>query len=191
MNMFYGVISGPSGVPSEEQKVRATTEKIDISEAPAVMHDAPVTGSVETDSNPNLSGLVNRQLASEWFQGEKFSPSWADNASAQSVNSVIVDGQVASSGTAAAREKDGIFGHGSMSYAIGIEPVQGLAPGGAFGNEYFAADKPGIQPTAGSYMSVPPGVDNQVTSLVSDTTKRNARYAEQSSLYAAWLGTDR
>lgn len=189
--MFYGVLSQSSSVPSDEQTVRATTEKIDIDAAPAVQKDAPEIGEVETDSNPNLSGLATRQLASQWVDGEQFTPAWLGNVDADSVNSAIIDGQVSSSGTAAAREASGVFGHGSMSYAIGIEPVQGLSPGGQFGNNYFAADRPGIQSTSGAYMSSPPGYDKDVTALVSDTTKRNARYAKEASLYASWLGTDR
>jgi hypothetical protein len=190
MNMFYGVLSR-SGVPSDDQTVRATTNKIDIDGAPAVQKDAPETGEIETDSNPNLAGLATRQLASQWVEGEQFTPSWIGNVDHDATNDDIIDRQVSSSGTAAAREASGIFGHGSMSYAIGIEPVQGLSPGGEFGNTYFAADRPGIQSTSGAYMSSPPGYDKDVTALVSDTTKRNARYAKESSLYASWLGTAR
>lgn len=188
MNMFYGVLSS-AGVPADEQEVRATTDKIDINEAPSVMTDEPEIGEVETDPTPGISGLHNHQLASKWYQGEKFTPSWLGNADQQSVNSVIVDGQVSSSGTAAARESQGIFGHGSMSYAVGIEPAQGLAPGGQFGETYLSVDRPDIQHTAGSYMSTPPGVDRDVTGLVSDTTKRNARYAKQATLYDTWLNS--
>lgn len=190
MNMFYGVISR-TGVPSDEQTVRATTEKIDVTGAPAMQEDAPGINEVRTDPNPNLAGLNSRNLASTWHAPEKFAPSWADNVDAQSVNDDIIDRQVSSSGTAAARENAGIFGHGTMGYAEGIEPAQGLAPGGQFGETYFAADRPPVQSTMGSYMSQPPGIDRDTTGLVSDTTKRNARYAEQASLYATWLGTDR
>jgi hypothetical protein len=189
MNMFYGVISGNS-VPADEQEVRATTEPINADEAPAVMQDAPVTGHVETDSTPGISGLHNHQLASQWVDSEQFTPFWIGNVDADAVNGELIDGQVSSSGTAAAREAQGIFGHGSLAYAIGIEPVQGLAPGGQFGETYFAADKPNIQSTMGSYMSSPPGYDKEFTAAVSDTVKRQARYAKESSLYAHFLGTD-
>jgi hypothetical protein len=188
VNMFYGVVSN-AGVPADEQEVRATTELVDVDAAPAVMHDAPVTGQLETDSSPGISGIHNHQLASQWVDGQQFTPSWLSVASNQAVNSALIDGQVASSGTAAQREEAGIFGHGSLSYAIGIEPVQGLSPGGQFGNNYFAADRPNIQSTMGSYMSSAPGYAKEVTAAVSDTTKRNARYAKEASLYASWLGT--
>ncbi len=188
--MFYGVLSR-SGVPSDQQTVRATTEKVDHTAEPAVMDNAPEIGERETDSNPNLTGLATRQLASDWHQGEKFRPSWIGNVNNEAVNSSLIDGQVSSSGTAAAREDAGVFGHGTMSYAIGIEPVQGLGPGEALGNTYFAADRPGVQSTMGSWMSTPPGIDRDTTSLVSDTAKQKARYAQESSIYATWLGTDR
>lgn len=190
MNMFYGVLSR-SSVPSDEQTVRATTETIDVTGAPAMQEDAPDIGEFRSDPNPHLAGLNNRGLASLWHPQEKFAPSWADNVGAQAVNDDIIDRQVSSSGTAAAREEAGIFGHGSMGYAEGIEPAQGLAPGGQFGNTYFAADRPGTQSTMGSYMTTPPGVDRDTTGLVSDTAKRQARWAQQASVYATWLGTER
>lgn len=189
MNMLYGVVSNPY-VSADEQEVRATTEKIDVLAPPAVMHDTPVMNNVETDSTSQISGIHNHQLASQWVQGEKFTPSWLGVVDTSAVNAEIIDGQVSSSGTAAARESAGIFGHGTMSYAIGIEPVQGLMPGGVFGETYFAVDKVNIQNTAGSYMTQPPGYDKEYTAAVSDQAKRLARYAKESTLYAHFLGTD-
>jgi hypothetical protein len=188
--MFYGVVSN-GVVPADEQEVRATTEKVDVDSPPAVMVDAPTTGVVETDSSSQISGIHNHQLASQWIQGEKFTPSWLGNVDADAVNDDLIDSQVSSSGTAAARESQGVFGHGSMSYAVGIEPVQGLSPGGVFGETYFSADNPNVQSTMGNYMSSPPGYDKEFTAAVSDTAKRQARYAKEATLYAHFLGTSR
>lgn len=132
------------GVPADEAKVRATTAPVERDAPPAEQQGAPEFNEVETDPNPNLGGLSPRQLASDFHPGEQYSPSWAENATAE--HNAIVDRQVASSGTAAARELSGQFGHGSMPWAYGIEPV--IRDGGAMGNEYFAADKPEIQEVA-------------------------------------------
>lgn len=190
MNILYGVVS-QSGVPSDEKTVRATTANIDHGAPPAVMDDAPVTGRVETDSDSTLPGLATRQLASEWFEGQQYAPSWAGNVDAQALNSDRINGQVSSSGTAAAREAAGQFGHGTASYAVGIEPVQALVDGGRMDNNYFGVPKPNIQGTSGAYMTTPPGVDRDTTGLVSDTAKAQARYANAASLYSTWYGSDR
>lgn len=190
MNILFGVVS-QSGVPSDEKTVRATTANIDVDAPPAVADDVPEMGHVETDSDPSLAGLATRQLASEWHEGQQYAPAWAQNVDTQAVNSVLIDGQVSSSGTAAAREAAGQFGHGTASYAVGIEPVQGLVDGGRFDNNYFGVPKPAIQETSGAYMTTPPGVDRDVTGLVSDTAKAQARFANQSGLYTTWYGAGR
>ena len=129
------------GVPADEAKVRATTAPVEEDAPPAEQQGAPEFNEVETDSNPNLGGLAHRQLASDSHQPEKYSPPWSAQATAE--HNAIVDRQVASSGTAAAREEAGEFGHGTLPWAYGIEPT--IREGGAYGNEYFAADKREIQ----------------------------------------------
>lgn len=184
-SLLFGTI-GSHPVPQDEQTVRMTTAPV-IPDAPPAMADAaPDFNEVETDPNPTL-GMSTRQLASTWHQGEKFSPSWIGNVDAADEHNAIIDRQVSSSGTAAQRESAGVFGHGSMSFAEGIEPT--IRDGGAFGNEYFVAERKGIQSTAGDYMTTPPGTDQHTTASLAALAKDAARDSTQYSAYRnMWNG---
>ena len=186
MNMLYGTM-GNNAPPADENIVRMTTAPVDVTKAPAVMDDPPMMGEVETDPDPML-GMATRQVASDWHQGEKYAPFWADNVSQQAVNSVPIDSTVSSAGMAPALEKSGTFGHGSMSFAVGIEPAQGLAPGGQYGNEYFAVPKPPPQEGMGNYMTMPPGYAH---GAITATARQGAEYArdayQESKLYDLFL----
>lgn len=181
-NLLFG-IAGNTEVPLDERTVRSTAVPVDETAPAAVQDDAPEPNEVEVDSNPNLP-IVNRQLASHWVEGEQYPPFWGTEVAEQYEHNAIIDRQVSTSGTAAARESAGQFGHGTASYAIGIEPVGDLRDGGKMGNEYFAAGKPDIQETAGAYMTTPPGYDQGVTAKVNATGKNASRAAN--SAYDAW-----
>jgi len=187
MNLLFGVM-GNTGVPVDEAVVRSTATPVEKDAPAAVQAEAPdFNEPADTDPNPDL-GMVNRTLASHWVQGEQYAPFWQSAVTDQFTHNAIIDKQVSTSGTAAAREANGEFGHGTASYAVGIEPQSDLRDGGKMGNEYFSAGKPDIQNTAGNYMSVPPGYDNGVSALVSATGKQNARDANQGGIspYDAW-----
>lgn len=179
------------GVPADEAKVRATTAPVEHDAPPAEAQGAPEFNEVETDSNPSLGGLASRQLASDWHESEQYAPSWADRATAE--HNAIVDRQVATSGTAAAREASGQFGHGTTPYAVGIEPV--LREGSAYGNDYFAADKPEIQrsddyPTDERGVKPAQGLDREDIAGVASYGNSMARDANNNmaSLYDQILG---
>jgi hypothetical protein len=175
-NLMFGMM-GNTGVPADEKVVRSTATPVQEDAPAAVESDSPQWNEEpETDNNPNL-GIVNRTKASHWVQGEKYPPFWQAEVDNQAQHNLIIDQQVSTSGTAAAREAAGQFGHGSASYAVGIEPVGDLREGGKMGNDYFSAGKPDIQSTAGSYMSVPPGYDQITTSFVNATGKEESRKA--------------
>jgi hypothetical protein len=113
------------------------------------------TNRIESDTEPEPGhGQPHPQL-SHWVEGEQYAPFWSTSVDDQWQHNNIVDRQVSSSGTAAAREAAGHFGHGSASYAVGIEPVQTLQGAGGYGNSYLSAGKPPIQGPAGNYMSDP------------------------------------
>lgn len=185
MNLLFGVM-GNNGVPADEKVVRSTATPVDDT-APAAMQDSPPDFNEipQEDPNPNL-GIVNRTTASHWVEGEQYSPFWAAEVDNQWTHNNIIDRQISSSGTAAAREAAGQFGHGTASYAIGIEPVSDLRDGGKLGNEYLAVGKPDIQHTAGDYMSVPPGYDGSTSALVAATGRDAARVAGNSPYDAMW-----
>lgn len=185
--MWFGDLDG---VPLDEAKVRATTAPVIVDAPPAEAVDAPEFNEFESDQNPNLGGLSFRNLASDWHESEQYAPFWADNATRQ--HDIIINEQVAKSGTAAAREMSGQFGHGTMAYAVGIEPT--IRSGGAFGNDYFAANKADINElsaeTAGRRGVTPtPGRDREQIAGAAAYGGQAARKASNSA-YGAFLGRD-
>ena len=164
------------GVPLDQAKVRATTAPVEPDAPPAEQEGAPEFNEVETDRNPDLGGLAHRQLASNWHQPEKYGPWWAQGATAE--HNAIIDRQVATSGVAAAKELTGQQGHGTIAFAIGIEPV--LRDGGAFGNDYFAVDRRDIQEGSSQSRGVAPAMG-----LDRDTIAGVAAYGKDASVDAA------
>ncbi len=186
-NILFGVM-GNNGIPADEKVVRSTATPVDIGAAPAMQKEAPEWNEpVEPDGNPQL-GMVNRSLASHWVEGQQSSPFWEGQVNQQAQYNFLIDQQVSTSGTAAAREAAGQFGHGTASYAIGIEPVGDLRDGGKMGNDYFAANNPPVQEGMGDYMSVPPGTDQATTARVAATGKQAARDAGLSPYDVMWKG---
>lgn len=186
-NMLFGLM-GNTGIPADEKVVRATATPADIG-APAAMQATPpdYNEPIDADPNPDL-GMVNRQKASYWNEGEQYAPFWQPDVDAQYQHNAIVDRQISTSGTAAGREAAGEFGHGTAKYAIGIEPTADLRDGGKMGNDYFAAGKPDIQETAGMYMTTPPGYEQSTTAAVMATGKDRARESGNSPYDAMWNG---
>lgn len=183
-SLMFGTM-GNFGIPADEKVVRSTATPVQQDAPPAMESDAPQWNEIaETDPNPNL-GMVNRTVASHWVEGEQYPPFWGPSVDDQANHNYIIDRQVSSSGTAAAREASGEFGHGTAKYAVGIEPVKDLTDGGKMGNEYFAAGKPDIQSTMGDEMSIPPGYDQMTMARANAAGKENAR-AASGSLYDAW-----
>jgi hypothetical protein len=170
--------------PVDEQLARATTEPVDIDAPPAVEKDTPEFNEVERDHQPH-AGIVTSNLASHYVPSRQYVPGWADNAQV-TPSFAQVNAQQATSGTAAAREMAGQQGHGTMAYAIGIEPV--IRDGGAMGNDYFAAERPGVQPTAGAVMEMSPGYDRDISAGLSAYAMTSSHEAAQSGYETAWAG---
>jgi hypothetical protein len=184
-SLFYGMLSNGS-VPADENAVRRNTTPVDINATPAEQTSAPDFNEVTTDSNPQL-GLEPRQLASHVKPIEKYAPFWKDEVDRQAEHNHVIDRQVSTSGTAAAREAAGKFGHGTILVVEGIEPVQDLRDGGKFGNEYFTRHDRDVQEGMGAYMTTPPGVDQSTTAMVAATGKTAAMQARESAMYNAFL----
>lgn len=189
-SLLFGSVTH-AGVPADENIVRMTTAPV-TPDAPAAMAEsAPDPNEVETDPNP-LLGLATRQLASTWHEGQQYSPSWAGAVDDADNHNAIVDKRISSSGTAAAREAAGVFGHGTLSFAEGIEPTGDLRDGGKMGNEYFTVVERDVQDRSGSYMSTPPGTDQNTTEGVSAAGKDAARSATTAAAYRnMWEGLQR
>ncbi len=186
-SLYFGVLR--DGVPADEKVVRSTSEPYEADAPAAVQDSMPDAQEVPTDKNPDL-GMVGRQLASHWVPSEKSRPDWIPNADAAVEHNAIVDRQVATSGTAASREAAGVWGHGTMPYAVGIAPVDDLRDGGKMGNEYFVRNERDIQETAdNTMMSVPPGYDQSVKGRVAAEGKLSARESAVASMYDSfWNG---
>ncbi len=180
--LFYGQMR--DGVPGDENIVRSTTAVVQNDAPPAEAKQAPEMSNVETDSNP-LLGMETRQVASDWHEGEQYTPEWLARASNQDHNNII-NRQVASSGTAAKREEAGQFGHGTMSYAVGIAPVADLREGGAFGNDYFVTNPKDIQEAATNRIEPGPESGGDSRGAVMGAGKTAARQAAEAGSYAAW-----
>ena len=183
MSTLLYTLGQETGAPADPLIVRSTTAIVRDDAPPAEADGPPEFEGVVTDGNPEL-GMVNRQVASDWHEAIKGTNAVAADASAE--HNAIVDRQVASAGRAPNLEvSEAVFGHGSVSWAYGIEPV--LRDGAAFGSDYFAANPTGSQEGIPQVMTLPPGYDQTVNSDMSAAGKERARDANQASnLYAAY-----
>lgn len=176
--LLYGMVR--TAVPADEAEIRSTTDVVDHDAPSAEMDSAPDFG--EFDSDPDTEGgLTSRQLASHVIPSvQSVNPALAE---ANSEHNAIIDRQVSSSGTAAAREAAGEWGHGTLHIQEGIEPT--IRDGAAFGEEYFKAERDPIQTGMGAYMTpaAPGNVDENAR--VQATANRNAR--EAASPYSQFL----
>lgn len=172
-SLFMGqLFSG--GVPASEEAVRATTIPVNNEKPPAEQQAAPEQGELKTDSDPDL-GMHLRNLASDWHEGQPVNTSMRlDNVAQMTASTAMVNGQVSTSGFSAGREAAG-QAHRSLSYAVGIEPVQDLRSNGAFGNTYFKRNDRPIQDTMTAQMTVPPGYDIAESSQAATLSRARER----------------
>lgn len=168
-------------VPLTEDEVTTTVEKIRTDAVPEAAK-APEWNELDTDESSQLVGLAPRVVGAATEDSEQSRPWWLALASQDRTS--IIDDQVSSSGTAAARENAGEFGHGTMQYANSMEPV--LREGQAFGNDYFKITQPNIQDGAGDYMTALS--DNWTNAVSQRSALAASRGAAQDSQYAAFLG---
>lgn len=166
--------------PLEEYVVRPHADVITDKTA-SVETDEVEWNETVTDKDPNL-GIENKTLASQWTQGVHTPPVNINTFTTQ--HNYEIDSRISGAGYAAAKERSGSRGPGTLSYAVGIEPV--LRDGGAFGNEYFEAGKRNIQDSAGRYMT--PDVNDQPSKTQAiGVGKAAARSAAVSGMYQALI----
>jgi hypothetical protein len=182
-SLFMGTVV-TTGVPAEEAVVRNTATPVDVNAAPAMQDDQPVMQEMETDPNPTL-GMSPRQMASKWTEGSR-ADAPDDIVAEQNKSNQMINDQVSTSGTAAARELAGQT-HKNLSYAVGIEPTFDLAdPNHKMGNTYFVRNQRNVQEGMTDYMSVPPGQDHAIEGNIAAYGKVAARDAATAGLYEAW-----
>lgn len=178
-------LGAQTSIPQSEDEVRNTTEPI-RADSPAEDRAAPNWNEFRTDETGQVTGpTAARMLASDTKDSVQYEPWWTQLA--QQNHNELIDNQVSSSGTAAAREAAGIQGHGTAQYAIGIEPV--IREGAAFGSDYFTAYEAGANPLAGAYMT-PVDIDNSGRAAVASHAQQNAREA-YAGLYDAFLNASK
>lgn len=167
----------------DENEAQSTIEPIRSDSSEAEAEKAPEFNLAESDDSGQLVGLSPRVVGSATEYPEKSTPDIPLYVAARDGNDNL-DAQVASSGTAAAREMAGQRGHGTMQYAEGIEP---LNPAQVYGNDYFKVPDPGIQAPAGLYMTPQEG-DNWTQAVAQATAAKNSRDAFRSTQYANFFG---
>jgi hypothetical protein len=176
-------VGDSQGAPLTEEEAVTTVEPIRTDDTTAEMHHAPEFNEIDTDESGELVGLSPRLVGSDTIDTAKYPPWWAPFATKN--HNAVIDNQVATSGTAAGREMAGEQGHGTMQYAIGIEPV--IREGASYGNDYFITHDAEIQDGAGNYMN-PTFADDWANAVAQSVAVGNSRDAYNDSLYAAFLG---
>lgn len=169
--------------PADEELARATTERLNVSEAADVETGVPEFNETVRATTQH-AGITTSNLAPPYIESHKYAPEYAAQAQVGPSFSRINDHQ-ATAGTAAQREEAGQYGHGTMPVTIGIEPV--LREGGAFGDDYFDAGKPGIQPGMSAMMETAPGYDADITGAVAGRAKSTSHDAA-SAANQPWFG---
>jgi hypothetical protein len=176
--MGITVWSGPDvSVDRENETARTLIEPVRDSAIPEVNTEY---NAVVLDTTPELTGLSRTTATADNTPSRQNPP-----PGYESDWTSIIDNQVASSGTAAARESSGVRGHGSMAYDASIEPV--LREGARLGGDYFMSNA----------MPVQDGSTNQMGSTVQDNlwassaqafAAKQARAAYNSTLYSQMVG---
>lgn len=177
-------LGATESVPQDENTVRDTRDPLrqDGGESSELSH-APDYNEFTSDESGQLTGLTDRNVSGHTVDSVQQAPFYA--ALASTPHNIEIDKQVSSSGTAAAREQAGAYGHGTMEYTESIEPQ--IREGAVFGREFFQSNEAAIQDGMGEYMS-PIDNDGWNNAVAQRAATENARRAAQSSLYSAFLG---
>jgi hypothetical protein len=175
-------LGAQNAVEQSESQVRSTVEPLRNDSATAEAVDAPDFNEFDSDESGELVGLTPRMVGSDTVDSQQEAPWWAPAATYN--HNAIIDNQVASSGTAAAREMAGEQGHGTMQYELGLEPV--IRDGARYGNDYFLTAPNVIQEGAGSYMT--PNPEDHWTAIAQQADAiASSRQAYQNTNFAAFL----
>lgn len=167
-------------ISQDEAEVRSTVTVVDHDQPSSVQDSAPDFNELDIDPHTE-GGLTRHDMASHVIGSERYIPA-AGNAN-QDLNAQV-NNQVSSSGTAAAREAAGQWGHGTFKAVEGIEPV--IRDGNVLGSDYFASNE---RPAAGSdsYMTPAQASDPQTIAQAQTTGTGNSRDAAASSMYGQML----
>jgi hypothetical protein len=177
-------------IPIDENAVRSTATPANEGAPPAETPNTPEFNEFDTYSEEAV-GMSTRNVTGSYFPIEKSAPEWTDDVDQAHNANDIINRQVSSSGTAAAREKAGEFGHGTTPISKAIEPV--IRDGGRMGNDYFTAYDPDIQASATRETGIQPdmqgfGPGRENVGNTAAYGKTAARDAYAAAAYAAFYG---
>lgn len=178
-NAWY--LGASHSVQQPEEDVRDTRDPVRTDPQNAEMADPPdwnENATENTDESGQLTGLSPR-VAGSFTEESKPNTDPARLALAVSPHNEIIDRQVATSGTAAAREEAGEAGHGTMPIEIGIQP---LNPAERFGNDTFNAIYLPANDGSGDYMA-PVDQDNWLQAVAQRNANNRSRDAAMSTQY--------
>lgn len=176
-------VGATHSVKQDESAVRSTLDTV-RTDGPSESHEEPEWNEFDSDESAQLTGLTPRQMSGDVHESQQYVPSWLGLASMN--REEIIDNQVASSGTAAARESAGQTGHGTAEYTQSIEPI--VRDGAAFGNDYFVTNPLGAQEGAGNYMTPDPAQDLDWLAVAQAQGVRASREAYEATLYQTAFG---
>jgi len=176
-------VHGRDGVPADEATVRSTTAIVDQDAPAAEQSNAPDFNEIETDTNPYL-GLTSRQKASFVIPSEQYVPATIGATDSYEAGIERINRQVSSSGTAAAREASGEWGHGTIKAVEGIEPT--IVDGQQYGDTFAKMTPVESQNGVSQYMTPADRADRETIAAMAATGKSNAAQAQRASQYAAY-----
>lgn len=169
--------------PREENDVRSTTNVVDLDAPSAVAENPPGFNDAGYERDPDTEGGLTPRNLFGFIRGrQRYTPN-VGNANTDFASPI--NDQVSTSGTAAARESAGEWGHGTMQIVESIEPT--IREGGAFGEDYFAAGTRQLQKGMRSDVTAARIPDGQDSASDQQAGKTAAREAAQSALYARFL----
>jgi hypothetical protein len=172
-------------VQQDESDVRSTVEPVRTDPENAEQENPPDWNenvSENTDESGQLVGLSPR-VAGSFTEDSEPNTDPARLALAVSPHNELIDRQVATSGTAAAREEAGEAGHGTMQYEVGIQP---LNPAERFGNDYFEAAPLTANEGSGDYMT-PVDTDNYLQKVAQTNANKHSRDAFMATAYRQYF----
>lgn len=172
--LFYNLAS--TSLPPSDTIANATSTvtRIDGEAEASVATSTPELGRLETDAVTE-GGLTTHQVASQVTPSERFTPATVS----RSDHSDALNNSWSSSGTAAARESAGQWGHGT---AYSQDSLTRIPDGTDFGETYFARDRRAPNEQVTGYMSANAN-DPALMDDLNDAGKVRSRESNTRNIY--------
>lgn len=146
MSTLFWTTRKTAPITRDEDLIRSTTHTIDGEAGPSEAQRAPDFNELVNDPRES-GGLTPNQMASHVVPSRKH----ALHITNANTDFGFVDREQSAKGTAARREVEGEWGHGTLQVAEGIEPPYN--PDRGMTNLYFAANRPIPNGSTSDYMT--------------------------------------